>query len=182
MGEFICDSGMAWEVTWFHLTWGEILLHPFISALAHHHAGAAAGRLEKGEEKKNNNHQKINNKKRNGHLVALTNCCYSKHWKPDPAATEPQRSFPTGFTGGKAFGPGAACDRQTDRQSQPCQCNVLPAAILPEQPWIMRVPSPAARQWLFKRLFEKDKQQHLKRSGQNSLPAQCFLSNGKCSA
>lgn len=75
-----------------------------------------------------------------------------------------------------------SCLLQRDRRSPSCRCNGLPAAILPQQLWILRFPSPAARQWLFKRLFEKGRQQHLKGCGQNSLLAQCFVSNGKCSA
>lgn len=171
MGELTCDSARAWEVDKqcnFTLCKAKSC---YISLLLHqpsHHAGAAAGCLEKGGRGK-----KKKEKERNGHLVALTNC-YSKHRTPDPAVNELGRSFPTGFTAGKVSGPGTACCRETAGPS--------PAAILPEKLWFMRFPSPATRQRLCKRLFEKDRQQHLKGCGQNFLLAQCFLSDGKCSA
>lgn len=104
----------------------------------------------------------------NGHLVALTNC-YSKHPELDLTVSELGKSFPIGFTWGQSVPARAACWTRTDSAGP---ANARVCLLLTAQA-ATRFCSPAARQELYKRYFEKDRQQHLK--GWTKFPAGTVL-------
>lgn len=161
MWQFICDRTMVWEVEKqcdFILCKAKFCCITVSLCWPFHHAGAAAGCLEKGRGVRGGEWP-----------LGGLNKLLLKAPRAGSHSLWAREEFPHWLHWGQSVPARAACWTRTDSAGP---ANGRVCLLLTAQA-ATRFCSPAARQELYKRYFEKDRQQHLK--GWTKFPAGAVL-------